>query len=271
MKKIVIIFALITIAISISIAFAEDNITRECDPDIIEGSFKTTTCWYYNNSKEKVIYPKLKYAGEMDVYEDILPGDDSFSHVSTTYLDPEGNPMVGPYGYAKVTIEYQLHEDGPVCRYWYLEPDPDNDVCGYTYRYFDADGEPVITKLGYGASKSGCAAYTMSMYWKDNEFVQKESYFGTDGKPILLEHEGYSSVEKIMSNSKNEIRYYGPDGKLMIGPEGYAYKIYNTDDGKPTRYYDAEEQQIPNEQIGPYTLPANYAPLKSRQRFRCLT
>ena len=105
MKKLVILITLFIIAVSASIISAEDAFTRKCEPEIIEGSFKTTACWFFNGSGEKAVDPEKGYAGKRDVYEMILPDSSTYYQVSASYFDPDGNPMMGPDGYAKVTIE----------------------------------------------------------------------------------------------------------------------------------------------------------------------
>ena len=258
MKKFLILITLFVAAILTSVIFAEDDFKWKCEADLIEGTVKTTTCWYYSSDGEKVVHPEKGYAGKTDVYGKILPDSGSYNQISVSYLDPDGNPMIGPNGYAKVTIEYELQkEDEPVCAYWKNLAD---GICGYTYRYFDTDGEPVIAADGYGASKGGSAAYTMSQYWTDEGFIQRESYYDTDGTPVIPEALGYSVREKIMSNEKTIERFLGTDGELIVSPSGYAYsvsvpiahRVYDT------QYFDAEGNQIPETQLGVYALPYPY-------------
>ncbi len=275
MKKTIWIILFLIIAMTAAAAsasFDKDNCVYE--PDITDEDHIIRTCWFYDSDGEKAIDPESGYAGKTEVYEHLINVDGRYELVRVEYLDPDGNLMPGPDGYAGMTAEYDLYRGGPVCRDWYTISDPNNNICGYTYRYYDADKNPVMIhnfdsgfryrdKNGDGEVQmvpGGCetddfrfAVFSTEMAWTEEGFVQKSSFYDADGKP-LQGKDLYAAYEKVIfENGGGEERYYGPDGELINSPAGYALAVetYNEDERESfLRYYDANRQPAANAELG---------------------
>lgn len=144
MKHLFFFFVFISLLLSINSVFAgNDTNSYVCDPDVIERNLLTRTCWFYDSEGQKVIDTITGYAGKTEVYKHLIDIEGRYDLIMTTLLDPAGGLISGPGGYAKMTIEHNLHESGPVCRYHYIPDDPVNDLCGFTRRYFDEKNMPV--------------------------------------------------------------------------------------------------------------------------------
>ncbi len=257
MKNIISFAVLVFLMFSAALVFAADGnetYTLECDPEAEEAGRKTQTCWYYDSSGEKAVNPEEGYAGETLISEIIPPDGGKYRLVMASYLDTDGNLMPGKDGYAKMTIEYELQGSGPVCRYWYFSDDPEIGICGSTYRFFDENDDPVLTNYNGVFGDFRFAAFSKSKFWTDEGFIQKDSYFGTDGEPMVPEGLGYASYELVWGDEKEEKRYFGADGGLIVIPEGYARSVYYHDQ-KTTHYFDADQNELDSELFSPYILP----------------
>jgi len=145
-KKLFLIVSLFIMIMMYSVCIAYADNTCVFGPDIKEDNQLIRTCWFYDEAGKKIIDPVSGFAGRTEIYEHLLDIEDRYEQVMEIYLDPEENLMNGPYGYAKMTTVYDLYASGPVCRYWYTSEDPENNICGYTHRYFDADEKPVLVR-----------------------------------------------------------------------------------------------------------------------------
>ena len=266
MKKIAMLIVYAIVLMTAVTAFAQ-NYTWECDPAVSEETRETTTCWYYDEAGEKALNPAAGYAGKTEVYEPVYPEDEG-SLVLTEYLDTEGNLIMIPDGYARMTAEYELQKSGePLCWYDPGPADPEPRICGTTWRFFGPDGEPVlIEEAPYIVTKglgfpTHFAAYTQARFWSGDEFVRKYAYYGTDGELMLLQDKGYAVFERAINDYKTEYRYFGPDGSPIDPPDGYARTvvIHDLDDEmRGTHYYTADGQMLPDEQYGIYAFPWPY-------------
>ena len=282
MKKIAMFIVYAVILMTTVTAFAQ-NYTQECDPVISEGTRATQTCWFYDEAGQKALNPAVGFAGKTKVYEPVFPEDEG-SLVLREYLDTDGNLIMIPDGYARMTVEYELQKSGePICKYNPGEADPEKVICGTTERFFGLDGEPVLNENTLAGPESGFAVYTETRFWSDDEFVRRYAYYGTDGeliethrnagsdlnkyRPIdvlrlmFSQEEGYAALEIAMTGNKTEYRYYGSDGRLIDLPVGYARRVGINDlddEMRGTHFYTADGQMLPDEQFGIYALPQPY-------------
>ena len=282
MKKSLLLLSAIIFVITAIAAFAEDE-KNVCmyDDDVIDGNLLTHSCWFYDDAGQKTIDPEAGYAGKTNVYEHLIDIEGRFEEILEMYLDPDGNLISGPNGYAKMTTDYVLHEDGPVCRYMYDPGAPVNDICAFTRRYFDANEEPVFVRNGdisfryfsgsgwIGNSgmyiENGGFASASILYTRDDsQFMQKTSYFDTDGQPLLY-GDVYASFESIIILADHTWiqRYLGTDGELIETPWGYSCSVQSyTEDDKESfiRYYDAQNQPTTDAQLGVHAIHYFYGP-----------
>lgn len=292
MKKIlpIIVFFIATLSIaaifmssanSAKAAYPDKCIVSE--PDEVDGDLLTRRCWFYNEDGQKIIDPAEGYAGRVEVYEHLLEEEGRYELVEAMYLDPEGNLMLRPDGYARMTTDYVLHEDGPVCRWWYTPGESLNDICGYTQRYYDTEGNPVIYTGGDNGIRyidkkvqgtywfvvggapvgSGYAAFSVSMSRTDDpesEYVERSTFYGTDDKPMLLDGI-YATFEMRITKKTEERCHYGTDGELADTPLGYACSIHTyTDDDSESfmRYYNANRLPTTDAEWGVHAIHYYY-------------
>lgn len=255
------------------------------EPDEIDGNLLTRRCWYYNEEGQKIIDPTEGYAGRVEVFEHLLDEEDRYELVEATFLDPDGNLILRPDGYARMTVDYVIHEDGPVCRL-YSPYKPEDDICGYTQRYYDTENNPVIYTggdngiqyinpngrgatwfvAGGGGAGSGYAAFSVFMSRTNDpepEYVERSTFFGTDGEPMLLDGI-YASFEMRTTETSEKRCTYGTEGELVNTPEGYACSIHTyTDDYSESimRYYDADNLPAADAELGVHAIHYYYGPI----------
>ena len=253
-KNVILIFTLVFLLTAAAVSAAENTVVCG-EPEILEDGRLAVDC---RPSDEAA-----GYAVRRDVFERLMDVEGRYELVSETFLDADGNPVSGPGGFARMTAEYVMSRGGRVCRYYFTEGDPDNNICGYTYRYYDAEGQPVLITDGYEGHRyrtaggegfgwlilrgypfepGGYAAYTVSMTRTDEGFEHRQTYLGTDGLPVLRQGI-YASFERITSARGMEDRYYGTDGGLIDTPLGYARsaEVYTEDlTESVVRYYAAD-------------------------------
>ncbi len=287
MKKTIIFLAFLLHGIS-SISVLADNSVNNCvyDTDIKDDKYLTQTCWFYDETGHKIIDPSAGYAGKTDIYEHILDAANRYEQIQTIYLDPEGNLMTGPDGYAKMTTDYILHESGPVCRLSDNSGDPANDLCGFTRRYFDENENPVLVTeadngfhyldlFGSGESRiadsgeifneGSFSSLTVLMLRNDSKYAERTSFFDTDGKPMMLGgvYAVYESIVDLTDGSW-EKHYSGTGGELVDTPLGYAREVqtYSEDDRESfIRFYHANGEPAVNNETGIHAIHYFYGPL----------
>lgn len=264
-------------------AFPDNCIVSE--PDEIDGDLLTRRCWFYNEEGQKVIDPTEGYAGRVEVFKHLLAEEGRYELIDAMFLDPEGNLMLRPDGYARMTTDYVLHEEGPVCRWYYTPGEAMNDICGYTQRYYDTEGNPVlytggsngiqyITGTGRGTAwfvaggapeGSGYAAFSVSMTRTNDpepEYVEWSTFYGTDGEPMLLDGI-YASFELRFTRTTEERCNYGIEGELVNTPEGYACSVHTfSDDNSESikRYYAADGLPAVDVKSGVHAIHYYYGP-----------
>lgn len=286
MKKIMNFYVLIILVISAVSVFA-DNSQNTCtyEPDIKDEKYLIRTCWFHDDAGHKIIDQSAGYAGKTDIYEHILDVDGRYEHIQEKFLDPNGNLMNGPDEYAKMTTDYTLHEGGPSCRMQPDLDDPTNNLCGFTRSFFDANENPALVKnvdtifyyiedlvkgqaqiVGFEGSfiDGSYASLSVLMEKTDSQYIEKTSFYGTDGKPLL-----YGGVYAVyesrvgLSDGTWERMYRGINGELVDTPFGYARKVQTyTEDNKESfiRCYHANNQPATDIETGVHAIHYFYGP-----------
>ncbi|MBQ8074344.1 MAG: hypothetical protein IJ231_11345, partial [Clostridia bacterium] len=155
-------------------------------------------------------------------------------HLETRYYDAEGNLFSSDKQYARMTTTYPEKDKNP-----WAKPT--------SVTYYDADGNMMAGPNGYARVEYEYVPGTTS--------VCKTTYLNAKGELYYYRKVGYAVFERT-SKSGRFIKdaYYGADGALCAGPNGYAYveKKYDGNETKPTReaYFDAEGN--------PYRMPGGY-------------
>ncbi len=286
MKKTVLLIVSLIFLMTAAAAYADES-TDTCvyDPDILQENLLTRICWFYDEAGQKTVSPEAGYAGRAAVYEHLLDAEGRYEQIAEMFLDPDGNLMAGPDGYAKMTTAFVLHDSGPVCRWWYTPGDPENDLCGYTRRFFDADENPVLIthaddgflyRNAYGdggswlvggegfSTQSGFASFAVLMSRTEDEYVERRAYFGLNDEPILLDGI-FTTYELKMTDDTMEKRYYGLNGEPVDTPLGYACSVESsstTEDGRELyiRYYDKEGLPATDIESGVHAKHYTYGP-----------
>ena len=146
---------------------------------------------------------------------------------SLTTVDEDGNPVMANGGYATALYEYDIY--GRIIYEFHLDTkgNPAADASGKAgYRCtrdhlgnilsetnLGVDGEPVITSFA-----------TRKCEYNKKHKLSKESFFDTEGKP-MLKTDTYYAVRTISYNKDKQVvgeRYYDTEGKLIIAKSGYA-------------------------------------------------
>ncbi len=195
----------------------------------------------------------------------------------TEYLDPSGNLTNSVDGVAQIIYTYAV---GGLAKTEYLNAagQPVNGPEGYAlqetkYTYgkhkstweYDANGNPVnlhrisdhmknkpglIVKDGWydtaGNPAEGPEGYSWVEYGYAGTRVSRTAYYDVNGELYFNAGKGFAIQETVYENRNvKEKRYYGDDGELTAGPEGFARAVYSyhrKDNHSTTKimYYNAD-------------------------------
>ena len=199
----------------------------------------------------------------------------------TVWLDDNGNPAMGPEGYARVRYTYKREET--IEKYFDTDGQPCQVRGGYYGKRIMRDGRGNITEIEYldaqgnrTLNRKGFALVGITYYGFGE--VRTITYYGLNKKPVTVPSLGYASIYNEYSNKTMtartfrdakgnpvdcadgyaavkqkvdkrfrvlSIRYDHANGKPATGPDGWFRCVKNRDDkGRITsiKYYDVNEQ-----------------------------
>ncbi len=199
----------------------------------------------------------------------------------TVWLDDNGNPAMGPEGYARVRYTYKREET--IEKYFDTDGQPCQVSGGYYGKRIMRDGRGNITEIEYldaqgnrTLNRKGFALVGITYYGFGE--VRTITYYGLNKKPVTVPSLGYASIYNEYSNKTMtartfrdtkgnpvdcadgyaavkqkvdkrfrvlSIRYDHANGKPATGPDGWFRCVKNRDDkGRITsiKYYDVNEQ-----------------------------
>jgi hypothetical protein len=199
----------------------------------------------------------------------------------TVWLDDNGNPAMGPEGYARVRYTYKREET--IEKYFDTDGQPCQVNGGYYGKRIMRDGRGNITEIEYldaqgnrTLNRKGFALVGITYYGFGE--VRTITYYGLNKKPVTVPSLGYASIYNEYSNKTMtartfrdtkgnpvdcadgyaavkqkvdkrfrvlSIRYDHANGKPATGPDGWFRCVKNRDDkGRITsiKYYDVNEQ-----------------------------
>ncbi len=199
----------------------------------------------------------------------------------TVWLDDNGNPAMGPEGYARVRYTYKREET--IEKYFDTDGQPCQISGGYYGKRIMRDGRGNITEIEYldaqgnrTLNRKGFALVGITYYGFGE--VRTITYYGLNKKPVTVPSLGYASIYNEYSNKTMtartfrdtkgnpvdcadgyaavkqkvdkrfrvlSIRYDHANGKPATGPDGWFRCVKNRDDkGRITsiKYYDVNEQ-----------------------------
>ena len=193
----------------------------------------------------------------------------TMSNISEEYfLDKDGNPAAGPDGYARRESDWVSGRRHLETRYYDTEGNLFSSAKQFARKiteyatsgenkdkwrrpviesYYDADGNLMRGPEGY--------ARVEYEYVPGTSKACKTTYLDANGNLYYYKKAGYAIYERINKAGRFiKDAYYGADGQLCAGPNGYAYveKAYDNNETKPTReaYFDINGN--------PYKMPGGY-------------
>ena len=226
----------------------ETYVDAEGNPVIpSDKGYATVRYTYYTNKPIQIKTIEL-----LDTEGNPVNGTDGYARVERRYMsggkelkeqryyDAEGNPVTGPAGYARYTVNESIGNYREEWKY-----DPEGNPVGIhritlyhmgkrvkSDSWYDAEDNPVAGPNGYARMES---EYT-------NSIQSLIAYYDENGNLYYYPKAGYARMERDADTVIREERYYGTDGELMAGPNGYACVKYSYHANKHVRkmYYNAD-------------------------------
>ena len=183
------------------------------------------------------------------------------------YEDAEGKPVNGPAGWARMentyyrtsTLTRTVYYDasGALMRSDSLHAVYEADIKLYgtsqkayitEERYLDADGNLAAGPKGWAR-----AVYDRL----DDATCWQKTYYGPDGNMMVCREDGYARYTKVWDSRIQHftsLAYYGADGQLMPGPNGWAYVEYDYKNHNP---YTRREMYF-DKNGNPYRMAKGY-------------
>ena len=163
------------------------------------------------------------------------------------YLDASGKRVNGPDGYAFQETKYIY---GKHVSTWQYDADGNPANLHRISEHGDKNRPSLITKDGWYDVDGNPAAGPDGYAWVDYTYrgtrLIKEAYYTADETLFFNAKKGYAVKEDVYSYSTFlGTNYYGADGELTAGPDGYARVVYSShklSGNKSTRvmYYNAD-------------------------------
>ena len=166
--------------------------------------------------------------------------------IKTEYLDADGNPVIGPEGYAVLETKYV---EGRHQNTWEYDTEGNPVNLHRITEYGDKDRPGLVTADGWydtdGNPAAGPDGYARVEYSYRRTMLLRTAYYGPDGKPVFNAKAGFAIKEYTEAyNRYSELNYYGADGELIAGPDGYARATFTYINGDPNverqMYYNAD-------------------------------
>lgn len=174
----------------------------------------------------------------------------------TSYFTAAGDPAMGPDGYSVQKIKY--NEKGKHLSTWEYDTEG-NPVNLHRITEYMGGNLPnaVRSDSWYDAEDNladGPEGYARVEYAYSGKNICKTAYYKADGSLYYNPKTHFAIKEEKYEDFKSrELNYYGADGELAAGPEGYAtakYTYFAADVGneKLTMFYNADGSLYFNQQ-----------------------
>ena len=192
------------------------------------------TIRYAYGTGNKVVRTEL-----LDTEGNLITGNDGYAVITRKYnvkkllteqcyFDEKENPVTGPEGYARLESKYEYNQHLNTWQY-----DPEGNPVGW-HRISEYGLSERYTKLmsdswydPEGNPMPGPDGYARVEYEYIGATLRKTSYLDEKGNPYYYAKAGYAIKDTTYEDRRlKETRYYGGDGELCAGPEGYARVTY---------------------------------------------
>lgn len=165
--------------------------------------------------------------------------------IKTSYLDVAGNPTMGPEGYA--VQEIKRGTKGVQTES--IEYDAEGNLLTHSVtEYVDITKSNLIKSISWYDGDNNLTAGPNGYARVEYEYFKfkkcKTTYFNAEGSFFYYEKDGFAcKEEKYVDGKVRELNYYGSDGNLVPGPNGFAQAKYTYAQGGKetlTMYYNAD-------------------------------